>query len=97
MAESLLSLLDRLQQHVSRLAVLNAELKDENAALKRENESLAMKAEEAEKRRERAELDVEFLKVSHRLASDPDTIISTRRRIAGLIRNIDRCIGMLEQ
>lgn len=48
------------------------------------------------KRRRRTEKDVEYLTMSHRLADNPDTIIETRRHISRLIRNIDRCLEMLE-
>jgi len=41
--------------------------------------------------------DVEYLKVSHRIASGPDDLIKSRRMIAGLIRGIDRCIAGLKE
>ena len=41
--------------------------------------------------------DCEYLEVSHKLADNPDTLVATRRRLAGLIRNIDRCLEMLKE
>lgn len=53
--------------------------------------------QESQKERDRARLDVEFLQVSHKLADNPDTLVATRRRLARLIRNIDRCLEMLKE
>lgn len=49
------------------------------------------------KKIEKAKQDIEFLIVSHRLADSPDTIISTRRKILGLIRTIDNCIRIIKE
>lgn len=97
MAQSLLEILETLESRLSTLngemeslRIRNSELEEENARL-RQNEAEALKA------RDKALLDAEYLSVSHRLADSPDTIVETRRRIAGLIRNIDRCIAMLKE
>ena len=39
----------------------------------------------------------EFLAVSHKLANDADDLVAARRHIAGLIRNIDRCLEILKE
>ncbi len=43
------------------------------------------------------EQDNRFLRISYRLAADPDTIIESRRLISGLIRNIDKAIVDLKE
>ncbi len=74
-----------------------ARLMDRNRELEEENESLRRALAEAKSDRDRALLDAEYLTVSHRLADSPDTLIDTRRHIAKLIRNIDRCLEMLKE
>lgn len=97
MATSLLQILDQLQAQVSLLQQKINELEQRNAALTVENEDLRRDADGAIKQRDEALLDVEFLKMSHKLANNDNTIIETRRHIAQLIRNIDRCILMLKE
>ena len=41
--------------------------------------------------------DIEFLSMSHRLASSPDTIVSARHKIIGMIRTINNCIRMINE
>lgn len=97
MATSLLSVLESMQQKIEALTVRAAELRERNEALEETNRQLQRQIEEITAERDRASLDSEFLALSHRLASSPDTIIDARRHIAGLIRNIDRCIEMLKE
>ncbi|MDE6836456.1 MAG: hypothetical protein K2J03_05835, partial [Muribaculaceae bacterium] len=61
------------------------------------NDVLRRSIRDSEQERDRAKLDAEFLAISHRLAQNPDTIITARRLISKMIRNIDRCIEMLKE
>ena len=97
MAESLLQILQKLKDAQSDLRQELENLRQRNKELEEEALNARRDAEEADKRREEALLEVEYLKVSHRLADSPDTSVETRRMIAGLIRNIDRCIAMLKE
>ena len=97
MAESLLQILQNLKDAQRDLRQEVENLRQRNKELEEEARDARRNAEEAEKHREEALLEVEYLKVSHRLADSPDTIVETRRIIAGLIRNIDRCIEMLKE
>ena len=45
----------------------------------------------------KAQDDIKFLRISHRLAASPDSIIEARRMISGLIRNIDKAIADLKE
>lgn len=97
MAQSLISILQQLelrqQELLSEMESLRLkceELKEENADLRR-NEAKALEL------RDKALLDVEYLSVSHKLADSPDSLADARRVIAGLIKNIDRCIAMLKE
>lgn len=97
MAESLVHILQQLESEIGELAAHNARLLARNKQFEAENADLVSKAREAEEERDRARLDADFLAVSHKLADNPDNLIATRRRIAQLIRNIDRCLEMLKE
>lgn len=97
MAQSLLEILEKLDTHISTLRTEMESLRNRNRELEEENAELRRKEAEALKVRDKALLDAEYLSVSHKLADSPDNIVETRRRIAGLIRNIDRCIAMLKE
>lgn len=97
MAESLITTLDRLNARIKDVTARNAALEARNHALEDQNADLRRKVEEALRERDRALLDAEYLTVSHRLAASPDTLVDTRRHIAKLIRNIDRCLEMLKE
>lgn len=97
MAQSLISILQQLElrqqellAEMESLRLKCEELKEENADLRR-NEAKALEL------RDKALLDVEYLSVSHKLADSPDSLADARRVIAGLIKNIDRCIAMLKE
>ena len=97
MAQPLLTEITKVQRRLENLLSAHNELIEKFQGLEEEN--LRLKAEIKEKEAEllKANTDIEYLKVSHRLADNPDTIIKARRKIAGLIRTIDNCISMLKE
>ena len=97
MADSLISILNKLDVKIKGLTAEIEQLRIRNEALETENENLRRQAEEANAERDRALLDAEYLAVSHQLADNPDNIVKTRRQISQLIRNIDRCLEMLKE
>ncbi len=97
MALPLTTLLNKIQDKVAALGQQNRRLQTRIEQLEQENEQLRLDLEEKQKELDAAKTDVEFLTMSHRLASSPDTIISARRHIARLIRTIDNCISMLKE
>lgn len=97
MAESLITNLEKLNGRIRDIMSENRRLKARNASLEEENADLRRQRLESDAARARAELDAEYLAVSHKLADNPDNLIKTRRRIAQLIRNIDRCLEMLKE
>ena len=90
-------ILDTLRLQIEARRKEYARLKERNRLLEEENADLRRLAAEAQKEREKAMLDAEFLAVSHTLADSPDTLVSARRHLARLIRNIDRCLEMLKE
>lgn len=97
MATSLLSVLESLREKIAAMAANVEKLRENNTSLQMENDELRRQLRQALKERDEARLESEFLAVSHKLADDPDKIIDARRLIAGMIRNIDRCIEMLKE
>lgn len=97
MATPLPDILDTLRLQIEAKRKEYARLKERNRLLEEENADLRRLAAEAQKEREKAMLDAEFLAVSHKLADSPDTLVSARRHLARLIRNIDRCLEMLKE
>ena len=97
MSTPLPDILDTLRLQIEARRKEYARLKERNRLLEEENADLRRLAAEAQKEREKAMLDAEFLAVSHKLADSPDTLVSARRHLARLIRNIDRCLEMLKE
>lgn len=97
MAESLISILRQLDDRIKVLTAQNAELNRRHAEISEENENLKRQAREALEARDKALLDAQYLAVSHKLADNPDTLITARRQISQMIRNIDRCLEMLKE
>lgn len=97
MAQSLLSVMQSMRDKIAVLAAGVDQLRQTNRLLEEEIQELRRMVSNLEKERDEARLESEYLTVSHRLASDPDSLIDTRRLIASWIRNIDRCIEMLKE
>ena len=66
------------------------ELKKENLELRDKQRDDASKIETTLK-------DVEFLRLSHRLADSPEALVEARKVISKLIRTIDSCIRLLKE
>ena len=96
-SQALLNTLEILKGKIDSLVARNESLLLRNSSLEEENRDLRKKTEEAYAERDRARLDAEFLAVSHKLANDADDLVAARRHIAGLIRNIDRCLEILKE
>lgn len=89
-----------LEENLRKMQTLGEEiqtLRETAEKLREENISLQAKVAELTGDLEKSRRDVEFLTVSHRLADNPDSLAETRRHVARLIRNIDRCIAMLKE
>lgn len=97
MAQPLISLLESFYDKMSRLETMVLQMQARISTLEEENADLRRELKEKNDLLDAALTDVDFLKVSHRLAESPDSLISTRRRIARLIRTVDNCISMLKE
>ncbi len=97
MERTLLTILGDLEQRIEQLQGEMEDLRRKNSELEELNAELIKREEAALRVRDEALTDVEYLKVSYKLAATPDSLVETRKVIAGLIRNIDRCIEMLKE
>lgn len=97
MAQPLISILSQISDKITELEAIRQQQNSRIKFLEEENEDLKEKLKEQTQLLHQANIDKEFLTMSHRLADSPDSIISTRRRIARLIRTIDNCISMLKE
>lgn len=97
MDQPLVSILSDISGKLSELAARQDSMKAKIRSLEVENGNLKEELSDTRSQLQQALLDVEFLKMSHRLADSPDSLIATRRRIARLIRTIDNCISMLKE
>ena len=82
--------LDRLRQRLESLRSRVETLETENAELTAENRRLREELTASQ-------TDAEYLKLSHRLAENPDDLILMRQRVEAMIRDIDRCISQLKE
>lgn len=95
MASTLSDILLELRSRIDKMNERGRLLSEENERLKEENRSLENEIKELREELQRKSLDSEFLEVSHMIADTPDSLVLARRRIANLIRTIDKCIEML--
>ncbi len=95
MAATLSETLLELRSKIDALGQTVSHLSAENKALKEENKLLSAEITDLQEQLQRKSLDSEFLEVSHMIADTPDSLILARRRIANMIRNIDKCLEML--
>ncbi len=94
MATSLHSTLTDIIDKISALEQTCQQLTDRCADLEKANADLQLQLKEANTALQRSRLEVEHLRVSHRLAADADSIIEARRKISSIIRRIDKAIAL---
>lgn len=97
MAREMPRILADLRQKMKELASQRDEAQQENARLKIRVGALEEQLSEARKDLDASQMEIDFLTVSHRLAEDPDHLISARRRLQRLISKIDRCVSLLKE
>lgn len=97
MAATLQSKLNEISRKLDALRQTIEDLRQEKDLLEGENAELHADNLRLSKELKAAKTDIEFLTMSHRLAQNPDDVIMARRKIAGWIREIDRCIAQLKE
>lgn len=97
MTDSKVELANQLKRKIGQLLDSYRELKRLNESLKSENESLAAELEDA--RNEYARLDAAFnaYRLSQSLVADGSNSDYAKKRISQIVREIDRCIALLNR
>lgn len=97
MAKSLHERIEDVGRNMRRIERAYRKKVEENATLREANVDLTHENTRLREELASARRDAEFLSMSHRLAGDPDSLVQARRRISGMIREIDRCISQLKE
>lgn len=96
MARNLSPIITELRSAINLLVRRKNIAENENKEMKLELERLKTELEDCKHQLDLAKMEVDFLTVSHRLADDPNHLISARRRLQRLIAKIDRCVSLLK-
>ena len=97
MASSLRDVIASLSTRISDLEQAYKRECEANERLRAEIESLHADLHQQASELEKERADKAFMVVSHKLASEPEEIVSARRRIAKMISDIDKCISQLKE
>jgi uncharacterized coiled-coil protein SlyX len=97
MADGLSEILSTVLQQVDELIQINSEVRSKLAEKEKEIDGLNYELAKTRKELETAYKDIDYLKVSYKLASNPNDLIESRRYISRIIRNIDKCISELKE
>ena len=95
MASELHDRLERLQQKSSLLVEKYQALLLQSQQTARALEESTEQASRLQARVEELERDNEYLRLSHTVASTPESVAQVRAMISKLVRDIDRCISQL--
>lgn len=97
MAVNLQTILLDLKQKTITLSSRCQTLKEEKESAEKRVGELAAEVASLKKELESTRTDNRFLILSHRLASDPEALVKSRRTISKLICDIDKCISQLKE
>ena len=86
-----------LNKKLDELLIRYAYLKDENQNLKKADEDLKNILQERENRIKELEIKYERIKLSGALLGDGGNAGEARRKITDLVREIDRCVALLNR
>ena len=84
-----------LSKRIDALINENKALNDKVNSLQQINDELQRQHSIDSESLMKANKEIEFLKLSHRLAQSPEALVEARQKIASLIRNIDICIRLI--
>ena len=97
MGANLQNVIQELKRKAIKLSAEYQSLKDKHIEAEIRIEQLQEEIKSLKEQLDSTKTDNHFLELSHRLASNPDSIIKSRRTISKLIRDIDKCITQLKE
>jgi cell division septum initiation protein DivIVA len=86
-----------LNRKIDDLLKVYSILKEENKDLKSRNESLKREIQETEAKLKELEIKYDRLKLSGAILGEGENAIEAKRRINELMREIDKCIALLDR
>lgn len=95
MEKTLSARLTRLQEKIDVLGQQRDKALKEAATLREEKEVLARELKTMQEALAQSRLDVEYLKLSHRLADTPESLATSRELIKKLVARIDRALRLI--
>lgn len=93
----LLNTIQKLSKKIDSLIGSHQSLLEKVNELEKINQELRLQHTQDMAKLEKAQKDIEFLSMSHRLATSPQALISARNKISRLIRTIDSCIRTIKE
>lgn len=97
MAESLSEIFERMLQKQGVVIEKYQALQEKCERLMEENSSLSAELEEQKKEIQQLKLENDYLKIARSIAPDRETLENSRRLIAKLVRDVDKCIEQLNE
>lgn len=97
MADELSQTLSRLQARCEAIELRCAAIKEENARLGSLAEMQKEQIDRLSIELQQSRLDNEYLRVSHKIAPSAADVKEAKAMLAGLIRQIDKCIARLKE
>lgn len=89
-------LLDAFERKIQKLAGMYDALKKENDSLRQDISNAKAREEELKSQMDLLQSNYDNLKLTKVLSVSGHDLDSTRKRVSGLVREIDRCIEMLK-
>jgi len=86
-----------LNRKIDDLLKVYSILKEENKDLKSRNDSLKREIQETEAKMKELEIKYDRLKLSGAILGEGENAIEAKRRINELMREIDKCIALLDR
>ncbi len=97
MADELSQILGRMSARCDAIEMRSAALIEDKRNLSALNEELQERIGVLRRELENASLENEYLRVSHKVAPRVEDVKEAKAMIAGLIRQIDKCIAQLKE
>ncbi len=97
MANSAMSLFDEIREKIESLGNRLEMERKKNAVLQTETEILRKDLKDCKKELEQSQKKIEFLTLSHQLASSPQALADARLIISEMIRKIDSAISLIKK
>ncbi|MCQ2074842.1 MAG: hypothetical protein MJY77_06575 [Bacteroidaceae bacterium] len=89
-------LLDAFERKIRKLVAMYNDLKRENESLRKDIVDAKLREDELRNKISQLQSNYENLKLTKVLSVSGHDLDSTRKRVSGLVREIDRCIDMLK-